>query len=63
MESKIFDALCLAHHPRWIEISSAKGWVRAICSNCGEPVNFRTNKRKRTCQNCESNMEIERKEE
>ena len=56
MISQVLDSLCLAHHPRWIEVSYAKGWAHLVCSNCGEPVTCRTNKIPKECPNCKENM-------
>ena len=52
MNSPILDALCLAHHSRWIEISDAKGWVRLVCSNCGEPKTCRKKNIPKVCPGC-----------
>ena len=56
MISQVLDSLCLAHHPRWIVISDSKGWVRLICSNCGEPKTCRRNKVPEKCPNCHEIM-------
>lgn len=60
MCSPVMDALCLAHHPRWIELSDAHGWVHAICSNCGEPRNYRRGQKPKACPRCHEWMEGER---
>lgn len=57
MNSPVLDALCLAHHPRWIEISDSYGRVRLICSNCGEPISCRHNSVPRFCPICGKKME------
>ena len=57
MNSSILDSLCLTHHPRWIEISDSKGWVRLICSNCGEPKTCRRGNIPTVCPNCKEKME------
>ena len=59
MNSPVLDSLCLAHHPRWIEISDAKGWIRLICSNCGEPKTCRRGNVPTVCPNCKEKMEGE----
>ena len=56
MNSPILDALCLAHHPRWIVISDAKGWVRLVCSNCGEPKTCRKKNIPKVCPGCKKKM-------
>lgn len=57
MCSRVMDSLCLAHHPRWIELSDAHGWVHAICSNCGEPKNYRRGQKPKACPHCHEEME------
>ena len=57
MNSPVLDALCLAHHPRWIQISDSCGWLRLICSNCGEPKTCRRKDIPMICPGCGEKME------
>jgi len=57
MNSPVLDALCLAHHPRWIQISDSCGWLRLICSNCGEPKTCRSKDIPMICPGCGEKME------
>lgn len=56
MDSPVLDSVCLAHHPRWIEISCACGWYRLVCSNCGEPKTCRLKDVPVCCPNCGADM-------
>lgn len=56
MISPVLDSLCLAHNPRWLEISYSHGWHRLVCSNCGETATCRTKDIPKICPNCEAEM-------
>lgn len=58
MDNSVLNKVNLAHHPRWIEIESKKGWIKLMCSNCGETKFIRTNQSNPTiCPNCLMKME------